>query len=134
MDKHTPTAANTLMRVRHKGILCRKCNCIYPTLWSFRDHLIGPPCLGNWRIYATCNDCKDSFDEWRTLTEHYQQTTTAHTPVPSWYMGRIVPSSKDRPPRTLAAPSYTQHLAPTGIYWTYNNGPYTEYVYRTYPR
>jgi len=28
-------------------------------------------------------------------------------------------------------PSYTQHLAPTGIYWTYDNGPYTEYVYRT---
>ena len=46
MDKHTSTDDNTLMRVHHKGILCRKCNCIYPILWSFRDHLIGPPCLG----------------------------------------------------------------------------------------
>jgi len=133
MDKHTCTDDNALLHVRHNGILCRKCNSVYSTLWNFREHLIGPPCLGNWKIYATCKDCNASFDASITLAYHYEHPTTQHTPVSSRYMGRIVPSSKHRPPRNSVSPSYIQHFTPTGIYWTYENGPRTEYVYRTYP-
>jgi len=132
MDKHTCNDDTKLMRVIHDGITCAKCDCSFPTLWSFREHLLTTqnPCLKNWELHAMCNECKGQFNTWTTLGLHYDQPHPHHTPVPPWSVGQIIPSSKSEPRTTVDTPYYVHHLSHNGKYWTYKVADRIEYVYR----
>ena len=104
----------------------------FSQLWRFHEHLFQHSCLGNWKLYATCNECMENFGTWFSFTNHYENFSPKHAMLPSWCIGRLQPSTNDEPLHPVQQPYYITHLTPVGTFWTYKTGSRIEYVYRPY--